>query len=69
MAKTKVVALSHIPAKLPIPFTCAAWLMLDRLHASGAWHGAVWTYIGLVWLATVISMLNQESLEPKWEQK
>jgi len=55
--------LGHRPRLLVFP-TCTIWLMLDRLNATGAVCGVVWTLFSLLVLIGLFEGINEEWVHP-----
>jgi hypothetical protein len=61
MKPRKVLHGTQLPTKLPITFTIVAWLLMDRVHASGWVWGVMGTLIGILWILSVIAVATQTS--------
>lgn len=56
----KVVDDANLPTRLPFLTTAVAWLLMDRFGASDTVQGVVWTVLAILWIASVISVFQQE---------
>ena len=59
----KVIHRNNLPNKPPVILTVVAWLLMDRLATPPVVWGIVCTLLGIVWIGTTISILNQESVD------
>ena len=68
MIRKKVIAQSNLPSRLPLNTTILFWLLLDRLNAPGWAWGALFTVVGLAWVAALIAMWKNEDVDLFAEQ-
>lgn len=59
----KVVSFKNLPTRLPIGDTALLWMLMDRLHApSWVWGsvGAVW---GIIVIACIVAMCQDNAVD------
>ena len=56
MKRRKVVDGSQLPAKLPLTWTIATWLLLDHFHVPGWMWGVYWTLVAIVWFIAALAV-------------
>ena len=65
-----VVSHKHLPINpfKTVYLAVLAWLVLDRLDAGGVWYGIVFTVIVVLFLLSLLAVINEEHKEPKWKE-
>jgi hypothetical protein len=63
MSKQKVLHPRNLPTRPPLTVTAVVWLLLDRLHAPGYAVGAIWTFVGFLWVAFIVGLFNEEMVD------
>jgi hypothetical protein len=59
----KVVAYKNLPTKFPLVPSIVLWLFMDRIHAPAWAWGAVWMFVGLLWVSYFWQMTLQKSVD------
>lgn len=59
----KVIHRDNLPTRYPFLFTLVVWLLLDRFNPEGWIHGAVWTFVVLLWIGSIISVVKEEDID------
>lgn len=69
--RRKVVAFANLPVTLrtPLLYSVVAELEMHRLSSPGWVKGVVWTLLGLLWVVTIVTLLHQDYLTPRWEEE
>ena len=62
MKKTKVISTKNMPFRLPIYQTLVAWLVLERMDASGWIYGAVGMLFVFVWIIAICGLIYSEQV-------
>lgn len=65
----KVIARTNLPARAPVITTALSWLLLDRLAPPGWVNGAVWMFVGLLWLSFAFNLADQHVVDLFKERK
>lgn len=60
MTKRKVISYKNLPAKIPVVSPVVAYLLLDKLNASGWIYGVAGTFFVLLFIACISSKITQE---------
>lgn len=55
------------PPRIPVTTGVVLWLLLDRLEASGTWHGVAWTIYGLLVLGCAVAPFTEQWGAPRIE--
>jgi len=63
MKKLKKIARQNIPHNFPVVSTTVAWLLLDRLDASGIVWGIVGTIFAIWWVLTILDIGYSDSVD------
>lgn len=48
----------------PTLLTAVCWLLLDRFHPPGWVVGVVWTFVALLWIGCIASVIREEQFDP-----
>jgi len=59
----KVIARKNTPTGLPIFTTVVIYLMLDKFHAAPWVWGAVGTLLIIIWIAAIIRICTEKSVD------
>ena len=63
MFRPYVISFSNMPTSLPITPTVMVGLLLDRLHVSGVLWGIAGTIFTAIWIATIIRLCIERSVD------
>jgi len=63
MKKLKKIARQNIPHNFPVVSTTVAWLLLDRLDASGIVWGIVGTVFAILWVLVLLDIVWSDSVD------
>lgn len=67
MQKIKVIKHEFLPTKLPITFTIALFLLLDRLGASAFAYGVAATVMVILLALGFVRIYAQQERAPMWQ--
>ena len=60
----KVIDRKIISSRLPTFELIVFWLFLDRLSAPGWLFGVVFTFLGMMWIVSLILLFTEERINP-----
>ena len=63
MKRYKKIARQNIPHNFPLVSTTVAWLLLDRLDASGIVWGIVGTVFAILWVLVLLDIVWSDSVD------
>lgn len=61
--KKNVISRRNLPTRMPVLTTVICWLVLDRIAAPGWVQGAAWTFIGLLWVASLANFADERDVD------
>lgn len=59
----KVISRKNLPTRLPAIFTAVMWLLLDRLESPSWVQGVAWTLVALIWIGSIISIVQEHDVD------
>lgn len=68
MQRIPVIKPYHLPNKLPVTFSIVLWLLMDRLQTDDVIRGAVYLFLALWWLISIMALINSDFKEPIFKE-
>ena len=60
--KTKVIADTNLPTKLPLSGTLVTWLMLEHFHSPGWVYSVVGFGFAIVWVISLFKLIDEKQV-------